>query len=124
VATSAVADIDPVSDADPREEIARLEAQIEALAESAERCRKIILFSKAAIAVGGLLMLAVVLAPIRLDPTILIVAIAAVIGGIVGLGSNKRTLQQTAAAMRSAEALRGELIDEIGLRTVEPASTA
>jgi hypothetical protein len=113
-----------MSDGDPREEIARLEAQIEALAESAERCRKIILFSKAAIAVGGLLMLAVVLAPIRLDPTILIVAIAAVIGGIVGLGSNKRTLQQTAAAMRSAEALRGELIDEIGLRTVEPASTA
>ena len=113
-----------MSDDDPREEIARLEAQIEALAESAERCRKIILFSKAAIAVGGLLMLAVVLTPIRLDPTILIVAMAAVIGGIVGLGSNMRTLQQTAAAMRSAEALRGELIDAIGLRTVEPAPTA
>jgi hypothetical protein len=113
-----------MSDGDPREEIARLEEQIEALAESAERCRKIILFSKAAIAVGGLLMVAVVLAPVRLDPTILIVAIAAVIGGIVGLGSNTRTLQQTAAAMRSAEAQRGELIDEIALRTVEPAPTA
>jgi hypothetical protein len=124
VATSAIADIDPMSDGDPREEIARLEEQIEALAESAERCRKIILFSKAAIAVGGLLMVAVVLAPVRLDPTILIVAIAAVIGGIVGLGSNTRTLQQTAAAMRSAEAQRGELIDEIALRTVEPAPTA
>ena len=124
VTMSAVTDIDPMTDGDPREEIARLEAQIEALAESAERCRKIILFSKAAIAVGGLLMLAVVLAPIQLDPTILIVAIAAVIGGIVGLGSNTRTLQQTAAAMRSAEVLRGELIDEIAPRTVEPAPTA
>jgi hypothetical protein len=113
-----------MSDGDLREEIARLEAQIEALAESAERCRKIILFSKAAIVVGGLLMLAVVIVPIRPDPTILIVAIAAMIGGIVGLGSNTRTLQQTAAAMRSAEALRGELIDAIAPRTVEPAPTA
>jgi hypothetical protein len=113
-----------MSESDPRDEIARLEAQIEALADSAERCRKIILFSKAAIALGVVLMLAVVLAPIRLDPTVLVVAIAAVIGGIVGLGSNVRTLQQMAAAMQSAEALRAELIDEIALRTVETAPTA
>jgi hypothetical protein len=108
---------------DPRDEIARLEAEIDALAESAERCRKIILFSKAAIAAGGLLMLVVVLSPVRLDPTVLIVAIAAVIGGIVGLGSNTRTLQQTAAAMQSAEALRAGLIDRLAPRAVETAPT-
>ena len=113
-----------MSESDPRDEIARLEAQIEALADSAERCRKIILFSKAAIALGVVLMLAVVLAPIRLDPTVLVVAIAAVIGGIVGLGSNVRTLQQMAAAMQSAEAARAVLIDAIGLRTVEAAPSA
>jgi hypothetical protein len=114
-----------MTDGDPREEIARLEAQIEALAESAERCRKIILFSKAAIAAGGLLILAViVVGPFRFDPAILIAAIAAVIGGIVGLGSNTRTLQQTVAAMRSAEGLRADLIDEIAPRTVEAAPTA
>ena len=113
-----------MSDSDPRDEIARLEAQIEALAESAERCRKIILFSKVAIAVGGLLILAVVLVPITFDPAILIGAIAAVIGGIVGLGSNTRTLQQIAAAMQSAEALRADLIDDIALRTVEAAPSA
>ena len=108
---------------DPRDEIARLEAEIEALAESAERCRKIILFSKAAIAAGGLLILAiVVIRPV--DPAILVAAIAAVIGGIVGLGSNVRTLQQTAAAMQSAEAMRAELIDGIGLQTVEAAPRA
>jgi hypothetical protein len=112
----------PMSEIDPRDEIARLEAEIEALAESAERCRKIILFSKAAIAVGGLLILAIVVTrPVNIDPAILIVAIASVIGGIVGLGSNVRTLQQTAAAMQSAEALRAELIDGIGLRTVDAA---
>jgi len=113
-----------MSEMDPHDEIARLEAEIEALAESAERCRKIILFSKAAIALGVLLMLVVVLAPIRLDPTVLVVGIAATIGGIVGLGSNTRTLQQLATAMQSAEALRAELIDGIGLQTVEAAPGA
>ncbi len=114
-----------MTESDPRDEIARLEAHIEALAESAERCRKIILFSKGAIAAGGLLIVAVVVVgPFRFDPAILIGAIAAVIGGIVGLGSNMRTLQQIAAAMRSAEALRADLIDEIALRTVEAAPTA
>jgi hypothetical protein len=114
-----------MSENDPRDEIARLEAHIEALAESAERCRKIILFSKAAIAAGGLLILAIVaVRPVSVDPAIPIAAIASVIGGIVGLGSNTRTLQQTAAAMQSAEALRAELIDEIAPRTVEPVPTA
>jgi hypothetical protein len=108
-----------MSESDPQDEIARLEAHIEALAESAERCRKIILFSKAAIAAGGLLVLVVVVVgPFRFDPAALVGAIAAVIGGIVGLGSNTRTLQQTAVAMRSAEALRAELIDGLAPRVV------
>jgi hypothetical protein len=114
-----------MSEIDPHDEIARLEAEIEALAESAERCRKIILFSKAAIAAGGLLILAiVVIRPLNIDPAILIAAIASVIGGIVGLGSNVRTLQLTVAAMQSAEAMRAELIDGIGLQTVEAAPRA
>ena len=110
-----------MSESDPRDEIARLEAHIEALAESAERCRKIILFSKAAIATGGFLILAIVaVGPASIDPAILIAAIAAVIGGIVGLGSNTRTLQQTVVAMRSAEMQRAELIDGLAPRVVGP----
>ena len=46
---------------DPREQISRLEARIEELAEAAERCRKIILFSKAAIAGGAALLLVTML---------------------------------------------------------------
>jgi hypothetical protein len=113
-----------MSERDPQDEIARLELHIEALAESAERCRKIILFSKAAIAAGGLLILAVVVVGrFRFDPAVLIAAIAAVIGGIVGLGSNTRTLQQIVAAMRTAEAMRAELIDGLAPRVVDAAVT-
>ena len=41
-------------DDDPHEQIARLEAQIEALAGTVESCRKIMLVAKAAIAGGAL----------------------------------------------------------------------
>jgi hypothetical protein len=107
---------------DPREQIAGLEVRIQALAESAERCRKIILFSKAAIAVGSVSILLIVLFPIRLDPAVLVAAIAAVIGGIVGLGSNMRTLQQIRHAMAAAESLRAELIDGLATQIVDAPS--
>ena len=107
-----------MADGDLRDQIARLEADIEQLADGLERCRKVMLFSKVAIAAGAILVLAYFLGPIGFDPTILIGAIAAIVGGVVVFGSNSSTSKQTMAAMKDAEACKAELIDKIDLRTV------
>jgi len=100
----------------PIDEISLIEAQLEELAEVAERCRKIILVSKAAIAIGALL--AIMLGLFWSNQIALIGSIATVLGGIVSLGSNVSTLRQTMAAMSAAEVLRSDLIDRIELRVV------
>ena len=107
-----------VDEDDPVDDISRLEARIEALAEVAERCRKIILVSRAVIVGGGALLLAMMFGLFGAGPEAAIGSIAAVLGGIVSLGSNASTLQQTMAAIRDAEALRLDLISRIDLRLV------
>jgi hypothetical protein len=108
-----------MSDGDPRTEILRLERQIEDLTEVIERCRKIILISKIAVASGGIWLLALTIGIIRFDPVAMIGAIAVVIGGTVVFGSNTSTLKQSAVAIQNAEALRAELIGKINLRVVQ-----
>ena len=103
---------------DPIDEISRIEAQIEELAEVAERCRKIILVSKVAIATGAGLLLLMILGLFGSSQVAAIGSIAAVLGGIVSLGSNVGTLRQSMAAIGAAEALRSELIGGIDLRVV------
>jgi hypothetical protein len=104
---------------DVREQISQLEAQIEDHAEAIERCRKLILAAQAAIALGALLILGILIRVIRFDPVIMVCGLTAVMGGIVVLGSNRSTANQKTAAMKSAEALRAELIGRIDLRVVE-----
>jgi undecaprenyl pyrophosphate phosphatase UppP len=106
-----------MTDGDLRDQITRLEADMEHLGEGLERCRKAILLSKVAIGAGGICILAYFLG-IRLDPTIVIGGLAAIIGGVVAFGSNSSTSKQTMAAMKDAEAQRAELIGMINLRTV------
>jgi hypothetical protein len=103
----------------PSDEISRIEAQLDELAEVAERCRKIILVSKAAIAGGGALLLVMMLGLFgSSNQAAAIGSIAVVLGGIVSLGSNISTLRQTMAAISAAEVLRSELIGRIDLRVV------
>jgi hypothetical protein len=106
---------------DPTDEISELEARIEALAEVAERCRKFILASKAAIAGGACLLLVAMLGLFGAGQSAALGSIALVLGGIVSLGSNVSTLRQTEAAIGTAEARRSELIGGIDLRLVRDA---
>ena len=103
---------------DPGDEIAQLEARIEQLAELAERCRKVILVSRAAIAGGVALLLTMMLGLFGSSQVAAIGSIAVVLGGIVSLGSNVSTLRQTTDAIGAAERLRSDLIGSIDLRVV------
>ena len=103
---------------DPTDEISLIEERLEELAEVSERCRKIILFSKAAIAGGAALLLVMILGLFGSSQVAALGSIAAVLGGIVSLGSNVSTLRQTTDAISAAEALRSDLIGRIDLRVV------
>jgi hypothetical protein len=113
---------DPIEDDliedDAAGEIALIETRLEQLAAVAERCRKIILASKIAIGGGIGLMFAMLIGVFSSSPIAAIGSIAAVLGGIVSLGSNVSTLQQTTAAIDAAEKSRSELIGSINLRVV------
>jgi hypothetical protein len=105
---------------DPTDEISEIEARIEELAEIAERCRKVILVSKAAIAAGAALLLIAMLGLLG-GPIAALGSIALMLLGIVSFGSNVSTLRQTDAAIRAAEARRSDLINLIDLNLVHDA---
>ena len=110
--------MNPTAEDDPTDDIALIEERLELLAEVAERCRKIILFSKAAIAGGAALLLVMILGLFGSSQVAALGSIAAVLGGIVSLGSNVSTLRQTTDAISAAEMLRSDLIGRIDLRVV------
>ena len=105
--------VSSMANSDLRDQIARLETDVERLADQLDRCRKAILFSKVAIGVGGIGVLAYFIGPISFDPTIMVGALAAIIGGVVVFGSNSSTSKQTMAAIKEAESQRAKLIDII-----------
>ena len=110
-----------MTDDDPTDEISRIEAQIAELAEAAERCRKFILASKAAIGGGAALLVATMLGLLGASAATALGSIAMILGGIVSLGSNISTLRQTEEAIGAAELLRSDLIRTIDLRVVDDA---
>jgi hypothetical protein len=111
-----------MSAGDPHEQIARLETEIEALAESAARCAKIARGAQIAIGTGGLLFAAMLFGFLQVDGLRLLIAAILAMGGIVVYGSNRTTAQQIAARIANAERLRAQLIGDIELTLVpEPA---
>jgi len=110
-------------DDDPRAQIAHLEARIEKLSQSLERCGKIRLVSQVAIEGGAIWLAAATLGFLGFDPVAMVAAISAVIGGIVGFGSNATTTKEFATAKKHAEAHRAELIASLDLRIVGDGGT-
>lgn len=105
-------------DEDPRAEIERLEAQIDALSARLESCRKFMLAGRIAVVVGGALLAALLFDLVRFDPRLVALAVAAVLGGIVAFGANTSTAKETAAELATLEAERAALIETIDLRLV------
>jgi|SRR5580698_5066588 hypothetical protein len=107
-----------IGSSDLHGQIERLEAQIETLSARIENCHKFIIAARIAVAGGGILLVALVFGLIRFDPTLLLTAFAALLGGIVAWGSNSSTAKEAADDMAKAEANRKALIGLIDLRTI------
>jgi hypothetical protein len=105
-------------DSDPHDEIERIEARIDELSAKLESCRKFILAARIALAGGAILLVAILLGAIGFDPRLLLVSIAAVLGGIVLWGSNQSTANEAAADLAKAEADRAALIGLLHLHVV------
>jgi hypothetical protein len=101
-----------------RDQISRIETDIEDYAITLDGCRKAMLLSKVAIGAGIISLSAYLLGAIWLNAVVVIGAMAAVIGGVVVFGSNLTTSKQATSAMAALERRRAELIDMINLRTV------
>src|SRR4051812_24920918 len=102
---------------DQHQLIANLEAELDALRDSAERCRKIDMAAKAALGVGVALLL---VSFFWFSASALVIGIAAVLGSVALVGSNRGTLGEIITGIRLAEARRAELIDSLELETVRP----
>jgi hypothetical protein len=103
---------------DPRDQILLLEARIEQLDAKIESCRKFILIARVILALGGALLLALMLGAIRFDPLAMTAAITAVLCGIVLGGSNSSTAKEAAAERATAESQRAALIGALQLHVV------
>jgi hypothetical protein len=107
-----------MNDGDHRDEIVRLEAQIDELAARIESCRKFILVGRIAVAGGCAILIAMLIGAIQFDPAVIGVAVTAVLGGIVAAGSNRSTAKEATHELAAAEAQRATLIGQMNLRLV------
>src|SRR3954452_15105729 len=106
---------------EPRDEITRIEAELDKLAGVAERCRKIGMGAKAALIIGCFWIGMLFGGAVAADGLKLMIAIILPLGGVVLYGSNESTAQQTADKIAALERQRAELISGIDLRVVADA---
>lgn len=104
---------------DPHQQIAELEAEIDTLSDTAERCRKSMIVAQAATGAGILLFGTTLVGLIRSDPLILVLGIAAAVAGIGFYGSSRSSLEHLTDEIRATEARRTEMIDGMDLQPVQ-----
>ena len=99
-----------------RERIAHLEAEIEDLCEAVDRCRKISIAANAAIGAGALALVTGGLRVFQFGPTMFVIALRAILGGIAPLVSNKPGAEsnQSASTLEHGEPGSGALNLETG----------
>jgi hypothetical protein len=105
------------------EDIARIEERIESLRDSIARCRKLSLAAKLMIGAGAVWIALTLFLLIPYLPSMLFGSLAAVIGGIVLLGSNSTTWSETEAALTASEAMRAQWIERQDMRLVGDSRT-
>ena len=88
------------------------------LAARIESCRKFILAGRIAVAGVGVVLIGGLVGAIQFDPSVIAVAVAAVLGGNVAAGSNRSTAIEAMHELTAAEAKRAALIGQIDLRLV------
>jgi hypothetical protein len=109
----------PAGDSSVRDEIVRLEREVERLGRAFENSRKVIFISQAALVLGILWLLALSVGALSFSPLSLICAISVVILSVVSFGSSVGTLRQLTDAIAEAEARRAELISAIELKPIQ-----
>jgi hypothetical protein len=99
-------------------EIVRLEEQIDELEATIESCRKFILAGRIAVASGSVIFVGMLVGGIQFNLSIMGLAGAAVLGGIVAVGSNRSTTKEALGELSALEAKRATLIGQLDLRIV------
>ena len=98
--------------------IAKLEDEIIDLADRAENCRKVMIAARFGMIGGAVALALFILGILRFDGIIFVVAVTAILVGIVTYGSNQSTRNQLLREIAERKAARDALIDMIGPRNV------
>ncbi len=102
-----------------RDAVAEIEAELDALADAAERSRKLALAGRVAAAIGAPTALAALSGLVGLSPTAFVAGLTAALGGVALAGSSAGSLAQTRAEIAALEARRRALIDGLSLQVVD-----
>ncbi|MGY6644440.1 MAG: hypothetical protein ACXIVD_04400 [Salinarimonas sp.] len=100
--------------------IAQIENEIFDLADRAENCRKVMIAARFGMIGGSVALAAFIFGILRFDGLVFVVAVTAILVGIVTYGSNKSTREQLLAQITQLKATRTAMIDSVRMETVTP----